>query len=151
MADIVDQSTRSRMMAGIRSKDTRPERLIRSGLHRLGFRFRLHSKDVLGNPDLVFPKYHAAIFVHGCFWHGHDCSLFKFPSTRTEFWKTKIQRNRVRDQEVCRALDDVGWRHLTVWECAFRGPHRIGEDKTIMRIVSWLRSRRRCAGIRGTG
>ena len=93
MADVVDRKTRSRMMSGIRGKNTRPELLIRKGLHARGFRFRLHDKRLPGKPDLVLPKYSAVIFVHGCFWHGHDCHLFKWPQSRREFWRKKITRN----------------------------------------------------------
>ena len=94
VADIVDAATRSRMMSGIRSRHTKPERIVRSGLHRLGHRFVLHSRKLKGTPDLVLPKYRAVIFVHGCFWHGHECRLFRMPGTRTEFWRAKIARNR---------------------------------------------------------
>ena len=94
MNDVVDSATRSRMMSGIKGKNTKPELMVRSGLHRLGYRFRLHRKDLPGKPDLVFAKHRAVIFVHGCFWHYHDCHLFKMPSTRREFWETKIGRNR---------------------------------------------------------
>ena len=87
-------------MSGIRGRDTKPEKLIRSALHRLGFRFRLQSKKIPGRPDLVLPKFRAAVFVHGCFWHGHDCPLFRLPGTRRAFWDAKIKRNRERDTEV---------------------------------------------------
>jgi DNA mismatch endonuclease, patch repair protein len=90
MTDIVDSATRSRMMSGIRGKHTRPERMIRSALHRRGFRFRLHG-NLPGKPDLVLSRYHAVIFVHGCFWHGHECDLFRWPGTRKKFWREKIE------------------------------------------------------------
>lgn len=86
MADIVSSATRSRMMSGIRGRNTKPEIVIRSLLHRLGFRFRLHVRELPGNPDIVLPRHHAVVFVHGCFWHGHDCPLFKWPETRPDFW-----------------------------------------------------------------
>jgi len=140
MADVVDKATRSRMMAGIRGRDTQPERIVRSRLHHLGFRFRLHSTAVPGCPDLVLPKYRAAIFVHGCFWHGHDCALFKWPATRRAFWRQKINANRRRDHEVQSKLREAGWRQLTVWECAIRG----GGEKAILRATTstarWLKS-----------
>ncbi len=127
-------------MSGIRGVNTKPELVIRKALHRQGFRFRLHAHDVPGRPDLLLPKYRAAIFVHGCFWHGHDCSLFRVPGTRTEFWQAKIDRNRNRDAEVAVQLADQGWRQLSIWECAFRGPGQIGLDETIARTVQWIRS-----------
>ena len=94
MPDIVDSATRSRMMAGIRSTNTRPELAIRKALHAAGFRYRLHPRDVPGKPDMAFARYRAAVFVNGCFWHGHDCPLFRLPDTRREFWSAKIERNR---------------------------------------------------------
>jgi DNA mismatch endonuclease (patch repair protein) len=137
------------MMSGIRGRDTKPEKLIRSALHRLGFRFRLQSTRIPGRPDLVLPRYGVAIFVHGCFWHGHDCSLFRLPSTRRAFWTAKINRNRERDMEVKRAALAAGWRHLTVWECAFRGGGEGVFSRTAAEVARWIRSGGREAGIRG--
>lgn len=125
-------------MAGIRGKNTKPELLVRKGLHALGFRFRLHSKDVAGKPDLVFKKYRAVIFVHGCFWHGHSCHLFKMPSTRTEFWEAKISRNRQRDEDVSTQLHENGWRRLIIWECALKGKTRPDFDIMIESVARWL-------------
>ena len=136
-------------MSGIRGRDTGPERLIRSALHRLGFRFRLHPADVPGRPDLILPRYSAALFVHGCFWHGHDCSLFRLPGTRRPFWRAKISRNVERDAEVARLLEQQGWRQLTIWECAFRGPDSIGIEETVRRTARWMTSRRARGEIRG--
>jgi len=149
VVDVVDRATRSRMMSGIRGRDTGPERLIRSALHRLGFRFRLHPADVPGRPDLILPRYNAALFVHGCFWHGHDCSLFRLPGTHREFWRTKIRRNIERDAEVARLLAQLGWRQLTIWECAFRGPDSIGIEEAVRRTARWITSRRGRGEIRG--
>lgn len=149
MADIVDASTRSRMMAGIRSRDTRPERVIRSTLHRLGFRFRLHGAKVPGRPDLVLPKYRAAVFVHGCFWHGHDCPLYRPPATRSGFWTAKISRNRERDVEVRGLVLESGWRHLTIWECSIRGAGKAVLHRVAKRTARWLRGRRKAGEIRG--
>ena len=140
MPDIVDVQTRSRMMSGIRGKNTNPEIIIRKGLHRLGFRFRLHSDRVPGKPDLVLPRYKAAVFVHGCFWHGHCCHLFKMPSTRPEFWRAKIARNIERDREVRTALQQQGWRRLVIWECALKGKWRLDRDALLMRAAEWIRS-----------
>lgn len=148
MADIVDKKTRSRMMAGIRSRDTRPERVIRSLLHISGYRFRLHSSKVPGHPDLVLPKFNAVIHIHGCFWHGHDCGLYHLPQTRKEFWKEKIRQNRKRDRIVLKATLGMGRRHLTIWECAFRGPRQLGLDGTIERASRWIDGSQRSATIR---
>lgn len=104
MADVVDSATRSRMMSGIRGRNTKPEIMIRSLLHHHGFRFRLHVRDLPGKPDIVLPRHHAVIFVHGCFWHGHDCPLFKWPGTRADFWREKIGRNQSNDNLAREAL-----------------------------------------------
>lgn len=120
MTDIVDAATRSRMMSGIRDKNTRPEITVRQALHKAGFRFRLHRKDLPGKPDIVLPKYHTVIFVHGCFWHGHDCRYFKVPKTRTDFWMGKIKSNIDRDKRHVAALKSLGWHVMTVWECEIR-------------------------------
>ncbi|MWD26888.1 DNA mismatch endonuclease Vsr [Aquicoccus sp. SCR17] len=138
MPDIVDKETRSRMMSGIRGKDTKPELMIRKALHARGYRYRLHSPAVPGKPDLFLRRYRAAIFVHGCFWHGHDCHLFKLPSTRTEFWQQKIDRNRARDAEVETALREQGWRRLVIWECALKGKTRLEFGALMDRLCEWL-------------
>lgn len=148
-ADIVSQATRSRMMAGIGARDTKPELIVRRGLHALGYRFRLHDRRLPGRPDLVLPRWHAAIFVNGCFWHGHDCTLFKWPKSRRTFWREKIEGNRTRDRNALAALDDIGWRALTVWECALKGPERIGARATITAADRWVRSKTRAGEIRG--
>jgi DNA mismatch endonuclease (patch repair protein) len=126
-------------MRAIRSKDTQPEMSLRKALHAKGFRFRLCVKKLPGTPDIVLPKYHAVIFVHGCFWHGHSCHLFKWPSTRPEFWREKIGRNRAKDHKVTEALLSSGWRVGIVWECAMRGAGRNIEDVT-QSLSDWLRS-----------
>lgn len=121
MADIVSIETRSRMMSSIRARDTKPEMLVRRYLHALGFRYRLSPREVPGRPDLLLPKYIAAIFVHGCFWHGHEkCRFATIPSTRTEFWQEKISANKARDAAVVDKLHEMGWRVGVVWECALR-------------------------------
>lgn len=139
MADIVDSATRSRMMSGIRGRDTKPEKLIRSLLHRRGFRFRVNCPDLPGKPDIVFPRLRAVVFVHGCFWHGHDCPLFRLPGTRTEFWATKIGRNQVNDSKVMQSLRDAGWRVGTVWECVLRGRYK-DIPGSVDALTEWLRS-----------
>ncbi|MGF6600171.1 DNA mismatch endonuclease (patch repair protein) [Paraburkholderia sp. GAS448] len=137
MVDVVDAATRSRMMSGIRGRNTKPEILIRSLLHRRGFRFRLDARDLPGRPDIVLPRYGAVVFVHGCFWHGHDCHLFKWPQTRPEFWRDKIGRNRSNDERAQLALHAAGWRVAVVWECALRGANR-DVDGVIQRLADWL-------------
>lgn len=140
VTDIVDQNTRSRMMSGIRSKHTRLERVVRSGLHRLGFRFRLHVRALPGTPDLVLPRYRAAVFVSGCFWHGHDCELFRWPGTRREFWRKKIGANRHRDARNLGSCRREGWRVLVVRECAMRGSAARPVETVVSEIAGWLRS-----------
>jgi DNA mismatch endonuclease (patch repair protein) len=139
MADVVDSATRSRMMSGIRGRNTKPEVLIRRILHGKGFRFRLHVPDLPGKPDIVFPRYRAVIFVHGCFWHGHGCRLFKWPSTRPDFWRKKISRNQANDNRSREMLAAAGWRVAIVWECALRGAGHDLEGVT-QRLGDWLRS-----------
>jgi len=139
VTDIVDASTRSRMMSGIRAKNTKPEILIRSLLHRNGFRFRLHVNNLPGKPDIVLTRYHAVIFVHGCFWHGHECPLFKWPRTRPDFWREKIGRNRTNDHKAREALLVAGWRVGIVWECALRGAGK-NIDSVAQRLSEWLRN-----------
>ena len=138
------------MMAGIKGKDTKPELLVRRGLHALGFRFVLHDRRLPGKPDMVLPRWRAAVFVHGCFWHGHDCPLFRWPGTRQDFWRQKIGRNRGRDAEVEGELDDAGWRVLKIWECSLKGAGRIGIDRVVPIAGDWLRSEERAGEIRGT-
>ena len=150
MADVVSASVRSRMMAGIRGKNTKPEMIIRRSLHGLGFRYLLHDKRLPGKPDLVFPKYRAVVFVHGCFWHGHDCHLFKWPGTRKSFWRKKIERNREIDEDALSALAASGWRCCVVWECALKGRERLPSSKVIRSCDVWLRSRNPKLVVRGT-
>lgn len=139
MVDVVDAATRSRMMSGIRSGNTQPEILIRSLLHQQGFRFRVHVRDLPGKPDIVFPRFHAVIFVHGCFWHGHDCRLFKWPSTRPDFWREKIGKNQANDHNARDRLLGDGWRVGVVWECALRGAGK-NVDGVANGLARWLRS-----------
>lgn len=138
MVDIVSPEVRSRMMAGIRGKDTKPELMIRKDLHALGFRYRLHDKRLPGKPDIVFTTKKAVIFVHGCFWHGHNCPLFHWPSSRKEFWETKITRNQEVDQRSHEALKATGWRQCVVWECALRGKNKHPIDNITFQCLEWL-------------
>ena len=105
-------------MAAIRSKDTKPEMHVRRRVHAAGFRFRLHRRDLPGRPDLVFPRYRLAVFVHGCFWHGHDCKRGKRPATNTEFWEPKLEGNMLRDQRNVYSLEEAEWDVFTIWQCA---------------------------------
>ena len=149
MADVVPPDVRSRMMAGIRGKNTKPEMLLRSGLHRAGFRFRIHDRKLPGKPDIVLPKYRAVIFVHGCFWHGHDCHLFKWPKTREEFWRRKIARNREVDAVNEAAIGERGWRCAIVWECATKGRRRLDIEKIITLCATWILSDKASLSIQG--
>ncbi len=149
VTDIVSPGVRSRMMAGIRGGDTKPELFLRKALHARGFRFRLRDPALPGKPDIVLPRYRAVIFVHGCFWHGHDCHLFKWPSTRPEFWRQKIARNRQVDARTRAALSEAGWRQAIVWECALKGRTRLAPEDIISVCSDWLRSGQQCCEIRG--
>lgn len=139
MVDIVDAETRSRMMAGIKGKNTKPELALRRTLHARGFRYRLHSKKVPGRPDLALPKYRAVVFVHGCFWHRHEgCRYASTPATREEFWQAKFDANIARDSAVRGALLAAGWRVATIWECALRKPEQIILATDL--LSAWLRT-----------
>lgn len=139
MADIVDSATRSRMMSGIRGKNTKMELLICKRLFALGFRYRLHSSKLPGKPDIVLPRYRAVIFLNGCFWHAHDCHLFRFPETKQDFWRKKLAKNKEKDAEVRLNIRELGWRVLTIWECAVRGKQNMLKiDKLVADIANWL-------------
>jgi len=148
LADVVDPATRSRMMSGIRGKNTRPELLIRKALHARGFRYRLHC-DLPGRPDICLPKHRAVIFVHGCFWHGHGCHLFKWPSTRPAFWRAKIGRNREVDRAAEERLREAGWRVAVIWECALKGRDRLPLEDVNSTCADWLNSDQTRLEIRG--
>ena len=120
MTDNWDKKTRSRVMASIQSKNTKLEVGVRRRLFSMGFRYRLHSKKLRGKPDLIFPKYQAIIFVHGCFWHYHGCQLSRIPKTRSTWWKQKLEGNKKRDWDVLHSLMEDGWRVLIIWECSVR-------------------------------
>lgn len=140
MADVVDAATRSRMMAGIQSKNTKPETLIRKALHARGFRYSLHPKRLPGKPDIVMPKWRVIIFVHGCFWHRHGCSLSKMPTTNVDFWESKLAGNQRRDSLVKQQLAEAGWRVATVWECATRGKTAVNDLPALLDMLAvWIR------------
>lgn len=115
--DTVSPEVRSRIMSKIRGRNTKPEMLVRRFLHRRGLRYRLHAKELPGKPDLVFPSRRLVLFVHGCFWHRHDCCAEKLPKTRTAYWEAKFERNKARDKMNCAVLEKLGWKVRIVWEC----------------------------------
>lgn len=127
VADIMTPARRSILMSRIRGRDTKPEMAVRRMLHAMGFRYRLHRRDLPGRPDVVLPRWRAVIQVNGCFFHGHDCPAFRLPLSNPDFWQKKIHRNRERDAATTTSLIDLGWRVMTVWECALRGPGRFLE------------------------
>jgi DNA mismatch endonuclease (patch repair protein) len=121
MADVHDKATRSFNMSQIKGKNTKPEMIVRRFLHARGFRYKLHDRTLPGKPDIVLPKYKTAIFIHGCFWHGHKgCRYFVVPKTRTEFWLTKINRNEANDSKALHALRNEGWKVIIAWECTLK-------------------------------
>jgi len=137
--DIVNKQTRSRMMSGIRGKDTKPELALRRALHAAGFRYRLHFKGLPGRPDIVLARYHAVVFAHGCYWHRHaGCRFATTPATRTDFWMAKFSKNTKRDLAAQAQLRDMGWRVATVWECALKKPDHV--DQAAAALASWLKS-----------
>jgi DNA mismatch endonuclease (patch repair protein) len=136
MIDVMSVETRSALMSRIRSKDTTPEMLVRRYLWADGFRYRLHSSHLPGRPDLLLPRWHATVFVHGCFWHRHDgCSRFRLPKTHRGFWDAKLRRNSERDAANAGALAGMGWRVAVVWECALRQD----AAKTERLLATWLK------------
>lgn len=145
MVDTLTAAARSARMASIRSKDTAPEMIVRRNAHGLGYRFRLHRKDLPGTPDLVFPRLRKVILVHGCYWHGHGCKLGRLPKSNVAFWKEKIDRNRARDARNLADLKALGWKTLVVWQCATR------DEKTLQRglaVFLGTHGRRRSTGLR---
>lgn len=139
MADIVDRKTRSRMMSGIRGKNTKPELELRRALHGLGLRYRLHGPGLPGRPDIVFPRHHAVVQIQGCFWHRHDaCRFATTPSSNVEFWDTKFGETVKRDKRNLATLHQSGWRVAIVWECAIKSE---GADVVARQVAKWLASR----------
>jgi DNA mismatch endonuclease (patch repair protein) len=126
MADVFSEEKRSWIMARVRGRDTKPEIIVRSFVHRMGYRFRIHCRELPGNPDIVLPRHRKAIFVHGCFWHGHKrCPRSKRPTTNMSFWDQKLDRNVLRDKKSLRALRRNGWNVLVVWQCETRNPKKL--------------------------
>lgn len=149
MADVLTPELRRLNMSRVRGKDTKPEMLVRRGLHARGLRFRLQRRDLPGRPDIVLPSKQVALFVHGCFWHGHDCPLFRMPATRQDFWRGKITANRLRDAAAVEALSDLGWRVAIVWECALRGVGRLSHENLLDRLVDFIAGSELLIEIRG--
>ena len=139
MPDVFSAEKRSEVMSLIRSTNTKPERVVRSLLHRMGYRFRLHRKDLPGRPDVVLSKYHTVVFVHGCFWHAHDCHLFRIPSSNQEYWQKKLIGNRDRDQIQQEQLKQAGWRVLIVFECELRGQSALAVENLLNNLAVQIR------------
>ena len=138
MTDIVNRATRSRMMANIKGRNTKPELVVRSALHGMGFRFSLHRKDLPGKPDIVLPKWNTVIFVHGCFWHCHQgCKYFQLPKSNIEFWRDKLEKNAQRDRQNIEMLLADGWSVGVIWECVIRDQTPLAILKQLSRIHAW--------------
>ena len=149
MVDVVDTATRSRVMSGIRGRDTKIEVAIRKALHARGLRYRTDARGLPGRPDIVLPRWRAAVLVHGCFWHAHDCGLCRIPATRPDFWRDKLEGNAARDGRNLTALLDLGWRVATVWECALRGKGPQALIDVADRLATWVRGEDRMIELRG--
>ncbi|WP_081873362.1 very short patch repair endonuclease [Sphingobium chlorophenolicum] len=149
MADVLTPELRRLNMSRVRGRDTKPEMIIRRGLHARGLRFRLHRRDLPGRPDIVLPSRKTVLFIHGCFWHGHDCPLFRMPATRPDFWRQKITANRLRDATAVTALGGLGWRVGVVWECALRGARRLSTEILLDRLVDFIAGSELLIEIRG--
>jgi DNA mismatch endonuclease (patch repair protein) len=147
VVDTVSKSVRSRIMASVRQRDTGPEMRLRKAMHRLGLRYRLHDRKLPGSPDLVFPRFNAVVFVHGCFWHVHGCKYSTAPTTRKEFWAEKFSANRARDERNVNLLLADGWRVLTVWECALKRKLNHPEEAVARRVAEWLKGAQRRAEV----
>lgn len=134
--DTLSKAERSERMSRIRGSDTKPELALRSAMHRLGFRFRLHGSNLPGRPDLIFPKYRAVVFVHGCFWHQHNgCKIATTPKSNTVFWQAKFKRNVDRDLKVAKSLEQLGWRVFTVWECEVANLEKTGQIAAFLAVA----------------
>jgi DNA mismatch endonuclease (patch repair protein) len=147
--DTVDRQTRSKIMASVGQKDTGAELLLRRALHKIGLRYRLHDRSLPGSPDVIFSRFHAVVFVHGCYWHSHGCYRSTVPKSRHEFWAEKFEANRSRDERNVRLLHDSGWRVLTVWECALRGKNALPPHKVAGEVRAWLRGTDRQGQVSG--
>jgi DNA mismatch endonuclease, patch repair protein len=136
MTDRITKAQRSQNMARVRNKNTTPELRVRKTLHRLGFRFRLHRSDLPGNPDIVLPRHHKIVLVHGCFWHGHNCPRGKRPTTRQDFWNLKLDGNQKRDKANQCKLKELGWKILVVWECQVKNTDNL--EKQLLDFMKYI-------------
>lgn len=136
--DTVDKETRSRIMSRNRHKDTGPELHLRSVLHRAGLRYKLYDKNLPGKPDLVLPRFRTAVFVHGCYWHSHGCNRSSIPKSHTDYWKTKLNRNKERDVRNIALLRELDWRAMIIWECSLVGKNAIEPNELAEFVCSWL-------------
>lgn len=144
--DHLSSGERSALMSRVRGADTKPELIVRRGLWRAGLRYRLQVRSLPGSPDIVLPRWSAAVFVHGCFWHGHrKCAAFRLPATRTDFWHAKVENNRQRDLRAVSALTAQGWRVAVIWECSVKNDSSSALDT----LVHWVRSDLSMIDIRG--
>lgn len=148
MADTFSKKERSNLMSRIGSKNTKPEMKIRKGLHSMGFRYSLHDKNLPGKPDLKLPKYNTIIEINGCFWHGHDCTGFRMPKSRLDYWENKIEKNRSRDKKNINKLFEMGWRVLIIWECSMRGKYSQDLVGVLEKAKNWLLSDKEFGEIR---
>jgi len=136
MADVHEPEVRSYNMSKIKGKDTKPEILVRKFLHANGYRYRLHDKKLPGKPDIVLKKHNTVIFIHGCFWHGHEgCKYYVIPKTRTQWWLNKINRNKEKDKESTETLQKEGWNIITIWECELKKEKR---ENTLQKLIQKL-------------
>ncbi|OGP15558.1 MAG: very short patch repair endonuclease [Deltaproteobacteria bacterium GWA2_54_12] len=147
--DTVDKATRSKIMAQVGQRDTGPEMRLRKALHRIGLRYRLHDKRLLGSPDIVFPRFRAVIFVHGCFWHRHGCKASTMPETHRKFWTAKFEANIERDLRNTKALLKDGWRVMVFWECALKGK-KADMHLVARKVIDWLHSNKQFAEYGGS-
>jgi DNA mismatch endonuclease (patch repair protein) len=140
MADIFPSEKRSLIMASIKGKNTRPELSVRKALFKAGLRYRINNKALIGSPDIVLAKYRTLIFVHGCFWHGHNCKKGNLPNSNTLFWSTKISKNKVRDRQIVEKLEHLGWNVIEIWECQVSSNEK--KAKTMGEVIVTIKSRK---------
>ena len=147
--DVLTKEQRRLNMRRIRAKNTKPEMRVRRGLHAAGFRYKLHDQSLPGKPDIVFPKYKCVIFVNGCFWHGHECALFRWPKENKSFWEKKIRGNKFRDRINEVKLESLGWRIIVIWECAFKGRQKYSDEEFLSEVASLIKSDSSFSEIKG--
>jgi DNA mismatch endonuclease (patch repair protein) len=136
--DTVDKTTRSKIMGKVRQKNTSPEMKLRKSLHKMGARYRLHDRKLPGSPDIVFPRFKAVVFVHGCFWHRHGCKATTTPCDNADYWNQKFEENRIRDRRNIDALIENGWRVAIVWECVLKKSKKTNPDMVAKLVIQWL-------------